>query len=109
MEKIEKEEFFSEVRTMIREETGRVLGVYTEYIDGRFKAVDERFDHLEKRIDGIQITLGEHTETLKDMAVDIIAIKSDVKVMNAKLDRKADVKDLAVLDRRVTALENNGE
>jgi hypothetical protein len=106
MEKIEKEELFgemrSEIRTVMREETNRVLGVYTEQIDDKFRVVNERFDHIE----GI---LGGHTETLKDMAVDIIAIKSDVKVINAKLDRKADVKDLATLDRRITVLENKGQ
>lgn len=101
-----KAEMKTEMRIVAREEADRVLGIYTEQIDDRFKVVGERFDHLEGRMDGMEKTLAEHTEILKDLAVDMVAVKSDIKVINAKLDRKADVKDLAMLDRRVTALEN---
>ncbi len=106
MEKTEKEEFFGEMRRIAREETDRVLGVYTEYIDGKFKAVNERFEHLEKEIGGIKEALELHTEMLKDLSVDMLAVKSDIRIINAKLDRKADVKDLVMLDGRVTTLED---
>lgn len=94
MEKTEKEEF--------KEEIKQIVGVITEPFDDKIKLVVEQYVDIKDT----QVLQGE---MLKDLAVDIIAIKSDVKVISAKLDRKADVKDLVVSDRRVTALENNGD
>ncbi len=105
MEKSEMVEILEEWRKAIREEMVQVLGVYTEYIDDRFKKIDERFDHLESRMDRMEARLDRHEEILKDLTVDMVAVKSELRVINAKLDRKADVKDQASRDHRLTALE----
>lgn len=97
MEKIEKEEIVQAVKTEIKQ----IVGVIEEHFDDKIKLVVEQYDEIKD-------TQALHTETLKDLTVDMTAVKSDVKVIDAKLDRKADVKDLVMLDRRVTVLENNG-
>ena len=101
MEKNEKEEIVLEMR--------QIAGVLTEHYDDKIKLVVEQYGGLGREIDGMKKTLMLHTEMFKDMAVDIVVIKSDIGAIKAQLNRKADVKDLAVLDRRVSAMEKSEE
>ncbi len=77
----------------------RYLGVLWERIDDKLSAVIEGNDMLDRKIDRVDVDLQEFRIEVNEK---FEAYSEDVKSLR---ENKADKKDMAAIERRVTALE----
>ncbi len=104
MEKIEKEEFFGEMRQEISwavdKAVASAMGPFIEHVDDKFALVAERFDGVDSRLDALKQTVDSHTEMIGNLVVDMTIVRET-------LENKADKKDLLALEERVVRLEQS--
>jgi len=101
MEKIEKEEFFSEIGRMFETHAHHIVGVVTEHYDDKIKLVVEQYVGLREEFDDMKCMFVLQGEKIDSIILDIVIIKNELK-------KKADVSEVAALDHRVSALETKG-
>lgn len=97
----------------------RKLGLLVEQSNDNFRAVQEQYGSINRKLDQHSKILESHsrilewhsqmlkshTEMIAKLAVDLTIVKEDIALIKNAVKRKVDLDDFAALERRVALLE----
>ena len=81
---------------------GQDLGGKIDSLDDRMCSVEKRIGALEVKVDSLEV---EMHDSFKAVITHLISIEDQIAEIKARLETKADKKDLVIIEQRVTKLE----
>ncbi len=84
----------------------RYLGSLSEDFQHKVSAIGEQFSSLHDDVRDIKRTVGNHTEMIGKLMLDMNIVKSDVQEIKTDMKQKVDLQQFARLEKRVLAIES---